>query len=151
MSRPLGSSIIRYTKSGQKGKLTPDMWQKIQDAASNDFSVSEIINYIGVARETFYRWLRDNPEMQDRIEILRYGPRMTAKVSLAKGLKDNPELSLRYLEKRDPAEFGGGRSVVQINTQNNMHIENMNLGTEVKEAVVVFEEAMKKQLTAKPA
>jgi hypothetical protein len=45
-------------------------------------------------------------------------------------------------------DFGPKTAPIQL-TQ--INIDSMNLGTEVKEAVIVFEEAMRKQLTGNTA
>lgn len=148
MSRKKNNRYLNNPKS----KFTPDIRQRMEDAAMNDFNDTQICNYIGISRDTYYRWMKEIPGLSDKIEVLRHSVRMKAKVSVAKGVVEDPDLALKYLERREPENFSS-KPMVQINQQNNTQVNIKELvagNTNVIEAVKAFEEAMRPVLTAKP-
>lgn len=74
---------------------------------------------------------------------------MAAKKELVTGIKGNLDQARWWAQNKMTDDFGPKQvAPVQLNQFN---IDSLNLGTEVKEAVVIFEEAMRKQLIGKKA
>ena len=85
-------------------KLTPDTVNKLEEVFALDGSVEEACFYANISRQTYYNWIKDNPEMEDRFDSLRQKPVLKARQAVVKGL-DNFDNGLRYLERKKKLEF----------------------------------------------
>ena len=85
-------------------KLTPEIRVKIEEVAALDGSVEEMAYYCDVSRQTIYQWLKDNPELSDKVERLRERPVLKARQTIAKSL-DNPQSAQWYLSRKRKREF----------------------------------------------
>lgn len=85
-------------------KLTPAVRVKIEEVAALDGSVEEMAYYCDVSRQTIYQWLKDNPELSDKVERLRERPILKARQTIAKSL-DNPQGAQWYLTRKRKKEF----------------------------------------------
>lgn len=85
-------------------KLTPEVRVKIEEVAALDGSVEEMAYYCDVSRQTIYQWLKDNPELSDKVERLRERPILKARQTIAKSL-DNPQSAQWYLTRKRKKEF----------------------------------------------
>ena len=127
-------------------KMTPEVRQKIEEAAAIDASVEEIAFYAGISRDTLWRWCKADPELSDRIEALRQKPVLKARQTVVKSLEE-PGSAFRYLERKRPAEFG---PAVKLEHSGTIKTEATPLTEGGKKAVKEFEEKMKVELTKKP-
>lgn len=91
---------------GRPTKLTPEVRAKIEEAAALDCSVEEIAYYADISRESFYRWLKEDPEFSDRIDKLRQRPVLKARTEIVKGLDNDKHFAMTYLTKKRGHEFG---------------------------------------------
>jgi len=92
-------------KNGRPSKLTKELIGKLETAASLDCTIKEMCFYSGINPDTYYEWIKKDKKLSDRITALRNTPVLMARQELCKGLKGNPELSLKYLERKRPNEF----------------------------------------------
>jgi len=102
--------MARPTKNNPNGeqispKLTPDTVHKLEEAFALDATVGEACFYADISRTTYYEWIKNNPELADKFERLREKPVLLARESVVKALKTDPELSLKYLERKRRSEF----------------------------------------------
>ena len=140
--------IKRYENVGKPTKMTPEVIAKLEDAFTHCFSDKEACLYAGIHPATLYRFQEKYPGYSERKELLRLTPNMAAKKELVTGIKGNLDQARWWASNKMTDDFGPKATpAIQVNTQ--VNIESMNLGTEVKEAVVVFEETMRKVLTTK--
>lgn len=95
---------------GRPTSVTPEVVMKLEQAFAIDASVSEACSYADISRNTFYEYLKRNPEFQDRIDELRERPVLKARQTIVKAL-DDPNHSFRYLEKKRRKEFGNAIDV----------------------------------------
>lgn len=86
-------------------KLTEELVGKLEYAFSIGCTVSEACIYADISRDTYYAWKNENPALSDRFELLREKPVLMAREEVIKGLKGNPDLALKFLERRNKAEF----------------------------------------------
>lgn len=141
--------VKRYENSGRPTKMTKDVLSKLEEAFVHSFSDEEACLYAGISTRSLYRYQEKNEEFRHRKELLKLTPNMAAKKELVNGIKGNLDQARWWAQNKMHHEFGPKQvSPIQLNTQ--VNIKEMNLGTEVQEAVVQFEEAMRKVLTAKP-
>lgn len=73
-----------------------------------DFTVTEACAYAGIARQTFYDWQSKYDDFSDEINRAGAYLSIVAKKCLANALigKGTFETALKYLERRQPAEYG---------------------------------------------
>jgi len=89
-----------------KQKLdNPETVKKLEQAFALDCSIPEACLYADICKQTYYNLLKDRPDLIDRFEALRNKPVLLARQELIKWLKDNPELALKYLERKRKDEF----------------------------------------------
>lgn len=89
---------------GRPTKMTPEVVMKLEQAFAIDASVEEACSYADISRNTFYVWLKENAEYQDRIDELRQRPVLKARQTIAKSL-DNPQHAQWYLSRKKKSEF----------------------------------------------
>ena len=141
--------IKRYENVGRPARMTPEVIAKLEEAFTHCFSDKEACLYAGIHPATLYRFQEKYPEFSERKELLRLTPNMAAKKELVTGIKGNLDQARWWAQNKMTDDFGPKQvAPVQLNQFN---IDSLNLGTEVKEAVVIFEEAMRKQLIGKKA
>ena len=69
-----------------------------------DCSVSEACLHAGISRQTYYNWIKENPDLLDRFEQLREHPVLKARKTVVDSL-DQPENAHWYLSRKRRAEF----------------------------------------------
>lgn len=101
--------MARPTKNNPKGeqkspKLTPETIRKLEEAFAIDASVKEACYYADISTDTYYRWIKEFPELSDKLERLREKPILKARQTVVKSL-DNPDYAFKYLERKKKDEF----------------------------------------------
>lgn len=87
-------------------KLTPEVVKKLEEAFAIDCSIPEACFYANISKQTYYNWIKMYPELKEKFDRLRNRPILLARQEVVKGLRDNPEFSLKYLERKRKQEFG---------------------------------------------
>lgn len=95
---------FRYKYVGRQSKLTPELVTKLEECAAVQASVAETCFYAGIARQTYYRWMDENPELSDRMADLRQKPFLRARQTIISRL-DDVNTAFRFMEKIKPDEF----------------------------------------------
>lgn len=85
--------------------MTPDTLNKLEEVFALGGSDLEACFYAGISRQTLYNYQHDHPEFVERKEELKEQPILKARRSVLNGIQDDPELALRFLERRKKAEF----------------------------------------------
>ena len=85
-------------------KMTPEVLQKIEEAAMMDCTMPEIALFAGISQSTIYNWMESDPKFKERLEELRANPFLKARTTVIKGLS-NPEHAKWYLERKNKKEF----------------------------------------------
>jgi len=85
--------------------MSEEKIKKLEEAFALDCSVGEACFYADITKTTYYNWLEKNPKLVDRFEALREKPVLLARQSVVKGLKESPDLALKYLERKRKNEF----------------------------------------------
>ena len=107
--KPGRPSKKELSKTGPKTnwKMTPETIGKLEAAFAIDCSIVEACAFADINTDTYYQWIKINPELSDRFQRLQKRPILRAKDTVFKGLIGNPELALKYLKSRLPKEFNG--------------------------------------------
>lgn len=77
--------------------------RKLTEAFRNDFTIQEACSYAGIAKDTYYRWLKENEEFSDEIGRSKMFVLIQAKKVIAKSIAEGSiKASKWFLERRDP-------------------------------------------------
>lgn len=99
---------------GRPTLLTEEIRSKIDTVAAFGATFEEVAFYIGVHRQTLYRWMADDPDLRYRIEELQEKPVLKARETVVKALSD-PAYAFKYLEKKRKKEFGASLDITTDN------------------------------------
>ncbi len=91
--------------AGRPTKMTPETLKKLEEAFAIGASDNEACFYADISHQTLYTYQSDHPEFLDRKNALKERPVLLARQSVIKGLESDPQLALKYLERRKPGEF----------------------------------------------
>ena len=99
-------------------KKTPELVGKLEYAFSIGCSIPEAVFYAGIHKDTYYDWIKKDQELSDRFDGLRENTILVARESVMKGVKINPELALKYLERKKKDEFS-------TKTENDLRVKEL--------------------------
>ena len=103
MTQPKAKSDL--LKVGRPTKLTQEVVDKLAYAFSIGATVGEACFYSDISRDAYYNWVKSNPKLNDRFQQLKERPVFEARESVIKAFKRDPNLALKYLERKAKAEF----------------------------------------------
>ena len=95
MSNPIGRPPI----------IVGDVLNKLEEVFAIGGSDKEACFYADISHQTLYDYQHTHPEFVERKEALKNKPILKARQEVVKGLKDDPEFSLKYLERKLKDEF----------------------------------------------
>ena len=100
-----------YQRKSHKGvgrptDFTPETINKLEQAFAIDSTVEEACSYAEISRQTFYDWMKKNPQFSDRIEELRQKPLLKARQTVVQKLGESYSNSMDYLKRKRKLEFG---------------------------------------------
>lgn len=85
--------------------FTPQVLQKLEQAFALDCTDEEACYYADISPSSLYNYQAKKPRFLERKQALRTTPILRARMELVRGLEGNPELSLKYLERKCRDEF----------------------------------------------
>jgi len=92
-------------KKGENNyKMTDEAVRKLEEAFAIDATVGEACFYAEISRDTYYRWIKENPDLSDKFERLREKPILKARQTVVNAL-DSPKDAQWYLERKRKREF----------------------------------------------
>jgi len=91
---------------GRPTKMTPDTVKKLEEAFLMGCSDLEACLFADISKQTLYTYQDKNPEFIDRKRILKQNPVMVARQSVLKEMREDGNLAMKYLERKNKAEFG---------------------------------------------
>lgn len=90
---------------GRPTKKTEQVVKKLEEAAALDCTIEEMCFYAGISKQTYYDYLKADPELSDRLAALREEPVLHARQTIVNALKKNPQTAAWYLERKRKKEF----------------------------------------------
>lgn len=88
---------------GVMKKMLPEVVRKLEEAFSIGANISQSCFYADISRDTYYRWINENPELSDRFTAFQDKVPLKAKENIARSIHaGSVGDSWRLLEKRDP-------------------------------------------------
>ena len=91
--------------------MTPEVVNKLEVAFALGCTDVEACLYADISRMTLQNYQTANPEFIDRKEQLKETPILLARTSVVNKLSTDADLALRYLERKNKAEFGMKQSI----------------------------------------
>lgn len=125
------------SKTGPKTnwKMTPETIRKLETAFAIDATIGEACFYADISEDTYYRWIKEQPELSEKFERLRNNPVLIARQSVVSSMPNNPDISLKYLERKRRFEFATRvenkqelEGHVQLTQEQQEHLERSFLG-----------------------
>lgn len=104
--------------AGRPTKFTEVMRKKIDEAAALGCSDTEIALFCDISRVTYYAWLKEHPELVNRIEELRDRPMLKARKTIVDKLDESYSNAMDYAKRKRPKEFGD-----QVNVDVEAHLK----------------------------
>jgi hypothetical protein len=95
----------KKNKAGRPSEMTPEKVKKLEEAFALDCTIEEACFYADISKPTYYSRTEKNPNLLTRFDALRSKPVLIARQTVVKSLKDNPDMALKYLERKRKAEF----------------------------------------------
>lgn len=90
---------------GRKTIMTPETIEKLEQAFLLGCSDREACLMADIAPATLYKYQEKNPEFVDRKEQLKQQPFIQARQAVISSFKRDPNLALKYLERKKKDEF----------------------------------------------
>ncbi|MBI5732612.1 hypothetical protein HY967_01480 [Candidatus Jorgensenbacteria bacterium] len=90
MARP--KVKYRYRYSNRQTKLTEECVRKLEEAASVQADVKQRCFYAGISRDTYYRWIKENPDLSDRLDDLYEKLPLKARENIARRISGESTL-----------------------------------------------------------
>ncbi|MDY0278491.1 MAG: hypothetical protein RBQ97_10460 [Acholeplasma sp.] len=108
---------------GRPTIMTDLTLQKLKEAFAFGCTDEEACYYAEIGKSTLYNYQKENPEFMEQKEALKQRPILLARQEVIKGLEGNPELALKFLERKKKDEFSlrseitgkDGKDIAEIN------------------------------------
>lgn len=94
-----------YENVGRKTKMDKDCLKKLEEAFAIGASDAEACMYAEISKQTLWSFEKKNPKFRERIEELKEKPILKARQEVVKGLPNNPDFALKFLERKRKKEF----------------------------------------------
>lgn len=85
--------------------MTPEVIAKLEESFEWGCSDREACLHADISEEALYLYQGKNPSFTKRKALLKENPILVARKSVVGAMKRNPELSLKFLERKNKAEF----------------------------------------------
>lgn len=92
---------------GAPSKFTPETVKMVCNALAAGNTRRASCRYAGISHETFYQWLKDQPDFSDAVEKAEADAEVRHVANIAKAANDGTwTASAWWLERRQPADWG---------------------------------------------
>lgn len=95
----------KKSNAGRKTVMTTEVIGKLEQAFSLGASISEATFYAGIHYDTYFEYCSKNPGYSDRVKQLQDRPLLLAREAIVSSFKKDPNLALKYLERKNKKEF----------------------------------------------
>src|SRR3990167_2591130 len=85
--------------------MTDELVQKLEYAFALGCTDEEACFYADISKQTLYNYQDKHPEFVDRKQALKTRPIFLARETLLRGIKEDPDLALKMLERKKKDEF----------------------------------------------
>jgi len=103
MPRPLVDP--KKKKTGRPAKINGSVVDKLEQAWALGCTDLEACFYAGVSKDALYDYEATYPKFVLRKELLKQRPVLEARQTLVKSIKTDPDMALKFLERKLKGEF----------------------------------------------
>lgn len=125
--------------------FTPEVLQKLEQAFALDCTDEEACFYADISPSSLYAYQARKPKFLERKQALRLQPILKARMELVRGLGGNPELSLKYLERKRRDEFSP-KQISEIKTDMTFREEGRLDRESLREIAREYEERFRQEI-----
>jgi hypothetical protein len=136
--------VYNTNMAGRPTKITKTRLGKLREAFLWGCTDKEACFYADIHPDTLYEYQKKNPEYSEEKESFKSNPVLVARKTVVDSLKDNPQLALRYLERKKSDEF----SLKQTIDQNINEKRISGITYTIPEGAVLYEDRLR-QLDAR--
>lgn len=90
---------------GRPTAVTDEVLRKLEEAFAIGASDKEACFYADIVPSTLYKYQEKHPEFTERKDALKERPILMARQSVVNALANDPDLALKYLERKRKSEF----------------------------------------------
>jgi len=106
MARPTKNQAWRTAISKAVTKLTPEVVQKLKESFAIGATIEEACFYAEIRRQTYYNWIKKNPELLDEFDRLRQKLPLAGKKNIAQAIQSGDLFHSRWLlERTQPKDY----------------------------------------------
>jgi hypothetical protein len=105
---------MAVNEDGKYTKFTESTIKLLEEAFAMDCPIVEAVLHANISVQTYYNWIKDNPNLEKRFEELRNRPYLIARQTINKAIKENPQYAFEYMKRKKKKEFGDN---VDVTTQ----------------------------------
>ena len=99
---------VRKPVGGRPTKYAPEVITKLKAAFANSFTVEQACYYAEITKDTYYNWIKRNPQFSDEMDRASHQPMMKAKQVVVGSINSGDVESAKWwLKNKAPDEFGG--------------------------------------------
>lgn len=91
--------------AGRPTSMTPETIQKLETAFAYGCTDIESCLFADIASPTLWAYEKKHPEFTNRKQALKNKPFLIARKSIIEGMHQDPDLALRYMERKKKDEF----------------------------------------------
>lgn len=96
-----------YKKRGRPAAVDNDVVDKLLHAAAMGLNNNQTAVYAGISKDVLYKYMREHPDIKDRLETLRNRPAAVAVANVVNEIdRGNIDASKWYLERKCRDEYG---------------------------------------------
>lgn len=140
MARPTKEQKRRERIAAAVTKMTPETVNKLEAAFALDATVEEACFYAEISAKTYYNWVERNPDLLQRFQAIRNKPVLAARQTVVNSLATDPQMAMRYLERKRPDEF---RPQSKVEHSGKIESESPVADQAARDVVSKFEEELK--------
>jgi len=90
---------------GRPTKMTEAVVEKLQQAFAFGCTDLEACLFADISKDCLYNYQKKYPKFVERKQLLKENPVLQARKSVVNDLEHNPDLALKYLERKKKDEF----------------------------------------------
>lgn len=109
-------------RGGRPSVIDQSVLAKLEEAFSYGCPMTTACSYAGISYDALHRFVKNNPDMSEKIERLRNLPEFVARRAVYNSMKFDGELGLKYLERKLPEEFS-----LKAQVQHNVEFTGISL------------------------
>lgn len=110
---------------GRPPKMTDLVIKKLEEAFLDGATDEEACFYADISHQTLYNYQKEHPEFVERKEALKQNPIFLARRTVVRAVKIDPEIALKFLERKKKDEFSTRSEVTGKDGKDLFGLESM--------------------------